>query len=66
MSSYFKEGELNSDGTASQTSNPIAKIGIYWEVLNDKIKNYYMYRWITIIFLLLFFIIRLIMTKGIN
>lgn len=64
MSSYFKEGELNTDGTPTQSSNPLTKLGIYWEVLNDRIKNYFVYRWVVVVFIFLVFILRLFITKG--
>lgn len=64
MSTYFEEGELKSDGTNVQSKSPFTKLGIYFEALNDKIKNYFLYRWIVIIVLFLFFLIRLIITKG--
>ena len=67
MSKYFQEGELNNQGEySSNPDNIFTKISVYYEALSDKLKNYFYERWAVIAILLLFFIVRLIITRGNN
>ena len=63
---YFQDGELNIPQSLSSSYNPFKQIAIYWEAINDKIKNYYYERWGVVIVLFFIFLIRLLITRGIK
>jgi hypothetical protein len=61
MSTYFKEGE-NTGATGS--SNPIHMVNNWLQVISDRIHLYKTQRWLVAVILGLFFLIRLVYTKG--
>jgi hypothetical protein len=61
MSTYFKEGE--NTGTAG-SSNPIHMVNNWLQVISDRIHLYKTQRWLVVVILGLFFLIRLVYTKG--
>jgi hypothetical protein len=61
MSTYFKN---DSDGESTSSISGLNKILKYFEVINDKLQFYKYERWVAVGVLLIFYIIRLLLTGG--
>ncbi len=61
MSTYFKDDQADVD---SSNSGVFGKMSLYYQAITDKLQFYKTGRWIAVGVVMIFYIIRLFITKG--